>query len=102
MGCPRSWSVSCDHYAVGCGCGCLAIGSDTVAAAGKRGTTYWSARSFELSLQCPDLAHPQRDLFCSQKNRDPKACSHRRRATRSSSKYVQAKQNHHTSLLLAR
>ena len=33
---------------------------------GNGGTTYWSARSFELSLQCPDLAHPQRDLFCSQ------------------------------------
>jgi hypothetical protein len=30
--------------------------------AAKGGGTDWSARSFEWSLLCPDLAHPQRDL----------------------------------------
>jgi len=29
---------------------------------GDEDGTDWSARSFELSLLCPDLAHPQRDL----------------------------------------
>jgi len=31
--------------------------------------THLSAWSFELSLQCPDLAHPQRDLFAVSKYR---------------------------------